>query len=287
MKIISNILKFVGPLLITSFLATTVHAETVTYYINNVVGSPVAAMDQSGQVLWRESYNPYGESRENPSQNQNDIGFTGHQKDDVTGLTYMQARYYDPVVGRFYGNDPVKTESHLVNGNIQGFNRFAYANNNPYKYVDPDGRSAALAACTAGPFGCAIGVGLTLWAIHRGVTGTQKALENKNKNKPLMNESSGNSSGTRELGELEPIHTPDHPQNDPEIGDLSDEELEEAINNPKDGEKVKVKGNRVMDGNTRINEAKKREWSPDTEITVEELHNPTIDPDDPLGGYER
>ena len=33
-------------------------------------------------------------------------GYTGHVGDN-TGLVYMQARYYDPVIGRFYSNDPV------------------------------------------------------------------------------------------------------------------------------------------------------------------------------------
>lgn len=48
----------------------------------------------------------------------------------------MQARYYDPVIGRFYSNDPVGFK------NIHNFNRYAYANNNPYKYIDPDGRDS-------------------------------------------------------------------------------------------------------------------------------------------------
>jgi uncharacterized protein RhaS with RHS repeats len=48
----------------------------------------------------------------------------------------MQARYYDPVIGRFYSNDPAGFS------NVHNFNRYAYANNNPYKYVDPDGRNA-------------------------------------------------------------------------------------------------------------------------------------------------
>ena len=33
-------------------------------------------------------------------------GYTGHVGDN-TGLVYMQARYYDPVIGRFYSNEPV------------------------------------------------------------------------------------------------------------------------------------------------------------------------------------
>jgi len=91
-------------------------------------------MDGNGGIKWRESYNPYGETRMNPTANKDDVGFTGHQQDDVTGLTYMQARYYEPVIGRFMSNDPVGFS------NVHNFNRYAYANNNPYKYVDPDGR---------------------------------------------------------------------------------------------------------------------------------------------------
>jgi len=45
----------------------------------------------------------------------------------------MQARYYDPVIGRFYGNDPFGFS------NVHNFNRYAYVNNNPYKYTDPNG----------------------------------------------------------------------------------------------------------------------------------------------------
>ncbi|WP_348731341.1 RHS repeat-associated core domain-containing protein [Rheinheimera texasensis] len=49
----------------------------------------------------------------------------------------MQQRYYDPVIGRFYSNDPVGFSA----GNPMMFNRYAYANNNPYKFTDPDGRN--------------------------------------------------------------------------------------------------------------------------------------------------
>uniref|UniRef100_UPI0010A04D4F RHS repeat-associated core domain-containing protein n=1 Tax=Ningiella ruwaisensis TaxID=2364274 RepID=UPI0010A04D4F len=47
---------------------------------------------------------------------------------------YMQARYYDPVIGRFYSNDPVG-----FTGEIDTFNRYSYVANNPYKYIDPNG----------------------------------------------------------------------------------------------------------------------------------------------------
>jgi uncharacterized protein RhaS with RHS repeats len=47
----------------------------------------------------------------------------------------MQQRYYDPRVGRFWSVDPVTVDS--AGGN---FNRYWYANNNPYRFKDPDGR---------------------------------------------------------------------------------------------------------------------------------------------------
>ncbi|MCW0216718.1 MAG: RHS repeat-associated core domain-containing protein, partial [Prosthecobacter sp.] len=56
----------------------------------------------------------------------------------ATGLTYMQQRYYDPLIGRFLSVDPVTPYS--MSG--ANFNRYWYANNNPYKFTDPDGRSA-------------------------------------------------------------------------------------------------------------------------------------------------
>jgi uncharacterized protein RhaS with RHS repeats len=56
----------------------------------------------------------------------------------------MQARYYVPVIGRFYSNDPIGMT------NIHTFNRYAYANNNPYKYTDPDGKAALAVPAVVG-----------------------------------------------------------------------------------------------------------------------------------------
>jgi RHS repeat-associated protein len=86
--------------------------------------------------LWRERYTPYGVTLDNAGANDDQAGYTGHIKDSDTGLVYMQARYYDPVIGRFYSNDPV---GYTAKNPVMSFNRYLYVNNNPFKYTDPDG----------------------------------------------------------------------------------------------------------------------------------------------------
>ncbi len=73
---------------------------------------------------------PFGETVETPK---NDVGYTGHKFDTDLGLSYMQQRYYDPAVGVFYSPDPVGFRD------VHSFNRYVYANNNPYQYTDPTG----------------------------------------------------------------------------------------------------------------------------------------------------
>ncbi len=60
--------------------------------------------------------------------------FTG-QREDTTGLYFYNARYYDPVVGRFAQADTIVPQP----GNPQGLNRYTYVNNNPVKYRDSTG----------------------------------------------------------------------------------------------------------------------------------------------------
>lgn len=65
----------------------------------------------------------------------NGPGYTGHVNDPDTGLVYMQARYYDPSIGRFLSVDALKPKA----GDITSFNRFIYVGNNPVARTDPTG----------------------------------------------------------------------------------------------------------------------------------------------------
>jgi len=109
-------------------------ADTVTYYHTDALGTPVMESNAAGQVTYVREHRPYGEQMLGAAKN--GPGFTGHVGDADTGLTYMQQRYYDPVAGRFLSSDPVAANSN-TGGN---FNRYWYANNNPYAFTDPDGR---------------------------------------------------------------------------------------------------------------------------------------------------
>ena len=99
----------------------------------------------NGNLLWKETYKPYGERITNSPASAtgagaNQLYFHGKKVEALEGgvnLSYFGARYYDPSIGRFMGVDP---EGFNPNS-VHSFNRYAYGNNNPYKYVDPDGHS--------------------------------------------------------------------------------------------------------------------------------------------------
>ena len=88
--------------------------------------------DQSGGVTAANTYNftPFGEGIGNDPGSQNKQGYTGHIEDE-TGLTYMQARYYDPVIGRFLSADPI--------GYADQLNLYAYVGSDPINQSDPTG----------------------------------------------------------------------------------------------------------------------------------------------------
>jgi RHS repeat-associated protein len=109
-------------------------AQTVEYIHTDALGTPIAVTDANRVVIERSEYEPYGKLLNRPLTD--GPGFTGHVQDAATGLTYMQQRYYDPGIGRFLSVDPVTADSNTGSN----FNRYKYGNNNPYRFIDPDGR---------------------------------------------------------------------------------------------------------------------------------------------------
>ena len=111
----------------------TTAGEQVNYiYLGNKLIAKAGYF--TGTSSTRQHYRPFGETLETKRDG---VGYTGHKYDADIGLNYMQARYYDPVIGRFYSNDPV---GYISANPVMSFNRYLYVNNNPYRYTDPSGQ---------------------------------------------------------------------------------------------------------------------------------------------------
>lgn len=119
-----------------SWLAPASAQTTVRYLHTDALGSVVAKTDANGNVIERMTYEPYGDV---VGEDLTDgPGYTGHVRDAATGLNYMQQRYMDPQLGMFLSVDPVTAFEQPVGQ----FNRYRYANGNPYKFTDADGRQS-------------------------------------------------------------------------------------------------------------------------------------------------
>jgi RHS repeat-associated protein len=130
-------------LLLASAQAWAQTGDTVTYVYTDPQGTPLAEADASGNITATFEYTPYGayapQGTSTPGPAPKGPGYTGHVNDSETNLVYMQARYYDPVTGRFLTIDPVDPNS----GNTFSFNRYAYVYNNPIMHTDPNGKQCA------------------------------------------------------------------------------------------------------------------------------------------------
>jgi RHS repeat-associated protein len=123
---------------------------TVKYQHTDALGSPIAVTNTAKALIESSEYEPFGQLVNKPLFD--GPGYTGHVQDAATGLTYMQQRYYDPGIGRFLSVDPVTAYEQPG----QNFNRYWYANNNPFKLTDPDGRlPLVVAPALAGAARCA------------------------------------------------------------------------------------------------------------------------------------
>jgi RHS repeat-associated protein len=78
-----------------------------------------------------------------------DFGFTGQRLESGFGLMDYNARYYSPRLGRFVSADTVIPGA----GNPLAWDRYAYTNYNPVKYVDPSGH---IGGCPPFDFVCSL-----------------------------------------------------------------------------------------------------------------------------------
>ncbi len=145
-----KVAMFYNYIIVMIFLlnGTVFAAEKVYFYHTDPAGTPLAMTDTSGNVVWRAVYKPFGEEQSITGTVENNEKFVGKEKDKETEtLMSFGARYMKAEIGRFTSTDPVgpvdprtsKTDYKMLE-NPQKLNRYAYAGNNPIRYIDPDGQ---------------------------------------------------------------------------------------------------------------------------------------------------
>lgn len=119
-----------------SSLAATAKADVVTYYYTSQQGTVLATADAAGNVISNTDYRPYGTSALGSPDN--GPGYAGHVNDSDSALVYMQARYYDPSIGRFLSVDLLGAE--IDPGLV--VDAYVYVDDNPLTNWDPSGLCA-------------------------------------------------------------------------------------------------------------------------------------------------
>ncbi len=125
-----------GGLAYETDLAGTVQAVPLV----DGLGSVRALTDATGALIQTSRTEPFGVPTQSQGSSTQPFVFTGEQV-DPTGLVYLRARMYDPASGRFLQKDPLPKSG----PGITGWNRYAYAGDNPMTLVDPSGLSSAQA----------------------------------------------------------------------------------------------------------------------------------------------
>ncbi|MBL3529451.1 MAG: hypothetical protein JMN27_17590 [gamma proteobacterium endosymbiont of Lamellibrachia anaximandri] len=118
-------------------------ADQTRYLHKDALGSVDTITDSHGALIARMGYTPFGQRRavngqeidQSFQRKVTNRGYTGHEQIDNIGLVHMNARLYDPEIGRFLSADIYIQEPGLS----QNFNRYIYVMNNPLKYNDPSG----------------------------------------------------------------------------------------------------------------------------------------------------
>ena len=103
--------------------------------LRDALGSTIALVDSSGNVVTTYAYDPFGGTIVSGSANANEYQYTGRENEG-NGLYFLRARYYSPVLGRFISEDPVG-----FNGGST--NVYAYVRDNPANLSDPTGENPA------------------------------------------------------------------------------------------------------------------------------------------------
>jgi RHS repeat-associated protein len=111
------------------------------FYIKNLQGDIIKIIDATGNTVATYRYDAWGNIIDSWDSNigigsLNPYRYRSYRYDTETGLYYLNARYYDPSIGRSISADSI---SYLDPSSEQGLNLYAYCNNNPVMYLDSTG----------------------------------------------------------------------------------------------------------------------------------------------------
>lgn len=105
------------------------------YYVYNGHGDVIQVLDESGNTVNTYRYDEWGNILSQSEQIANPIRYAGEYYDEESGLYYLRARYYDPVLGRFISKDSYEGDI----TNPLTLNLYMYCAGNPIMYIDPSG----------------------------------------------------------------------------------------------------------------------------------------------------
>lgn len=105
--------------------------KNIYYYHPDHLGSTTFVTRQDGSEWEHMEYTPYGQAWIDEGTDKKIISyrFTSKEYDQQTGLYAFGKRYLDPQTARWMSPDPA----------MQAEDPYSYANNNPLRYVDPNG----------------------------------------------------------------------------------------------------------------------------------------------------
>ena len=102
-----------------------------TYYEQDGIGSVTSLTDSTGTTAGSYEYDSFGDLKTTTGTLSSPLQYTAREYDAETGIYFYRARYYDPLTGRFSGEDPM--------GFGAGVNFYKYVQNNPINLSDPLG----------------------------------------------------------------------------------------------------------------------------------------------------
>ena len=158
--------------------------DSLLYTYSDNQGSLLALVDESGTVVRRYAYDPWGNRRDVEDWTKKDNGqmlivnrgYTGHEHLDAFGIINMNGRVYDPATAMFFSPDPyVQAPGEWLN-----YNRYGYCMGNPLKFTDPSGEAFGIDD--------AIFIGMIMYSAYTG----GRAMNNGQVNPTKWDWNSGN-----------------------------------------------------------------------------------------------